>query len=173
MIIEATKESLIRFIIMKSIVLILITTVFIQIGCSSQGTGKVNWMSFEEAIAANEKNPKKIFIDVYTKWCSWCKVMDSKTFADSAVATYMNQNFYCVKFDAESKDTIVYRDTKFYYVPDYKSHALAVSLLDGKMSYPSYVILTESQKRLKIMSGYQEKDVFLENLRILYEFKDN
>lgn len=171
--IEATSSRTLRYIIMKSIVLSIIVSVFFHLGCSSQGNGKVKWMTFEEAIEANRVAPKKIFIDVYTKWCSWCKVMDNKTFSDSTVAAYMNENFYCVKFDAESKDTVVYKDTKFYFVPEYKSHALAISLLDGKMSYPSYVILTEKEQRLKIMSGYQEVDVFLQNLKILANFKEN
>jgi len=171
--IEATFISKLRFIVMKNIILIIATSLFLHFGCASQGNGKVNWMTFEEAIDANQLAPKKIFIDVYTKWCSWCKVMDNKTFSDSTVAAYMNENFYCVKFDAESKDTIVYKEHKFYFVPEYKSHALAVSLLDGKMSYPSYVFLTEKEQRLKIISGYQEKDVFLQNLKIIANFKEN
>lgn len=170
---EATNKTLTRFLIMKSLVLSLIVVLFVNAGCASQGTGKVKWMTFEEAIAANKENPKKIFIDVYTSWCSWCKVMDKKTFSDSLVATYMNENFYCVKLDAEQKDTINYKGVKFGYIPQYKANALAISLLDGKMSYPSFVVLTEEEKRLKIINGYQEKDVFLENLKILANFKDN
>ncbi len=158
---------------MKTSFLLLIVTVFMHFGCASQGNGKVNWMTFEDAIEANRVNPKKIFIDVYTDWCGWCKKMDKGTFSDSTVAAYMNENFYCVKFNAESKDTIHYNNNTFYYIPEYKSHALAVSLLDGKMSYPSYIVLTEKEQRLKIMNGYQEVDVFLQNLKILANFKEN
>lgn len=171
--IEATLFNKIRFWIMKSMILSLAVIFLVNTGCSSQGTGEVKWMTFEEAIAANKVKPKKIFIDVYTKWCSWCKVMDKKTFSDSTVAAYMNENFYCVKLDAEQKDTINYKGVKFAYMPEYKANSLAISLLDGKMSYPSFVVLTEDEKRLKIINGYQEKDVFLQNLKILANFKDN
>ncbi|MBT8264521.1 MAG: thioredoxin family protein, partial [Muriicola sp.] len=43
---------------------------------------EVQWLSLEEAteLATSEKNPKKIFIDVYTDWCGWCKKMDKDTF---------------------------------------------------------------------------------------------
>ena len=62
-----------RYLIMKTAFILTTLTVFLHFGCSSQGNGKVNWMTFEEAIEANRVNPKKIFIDVYTDWCGWCK----------------------------------------------------------------------------------------------------
>jgi len=39
-------------------------------------------MTIEEAYAltTTEESPKKIFIDVYTDWCGWCKRMDKATF---------------------------------------------------------------------------------------------
>ena len=33
---------------------------------------EIYWMSIEEAEAAVKKEPKKIFIDVYTDWCGYC-----------------------------------------------------------------------------------------------------
>ena len=34
---------------------------------------KIQWMSFSEAQEAQKKEPKKIFMDVYTEWCGPCK----------------------------------------------------------------------------------------------------
>ena len=34
---------------------------------------KIAWMTMNEALAAQEKNPKKIIMDVYTTWCGPCK----------------------------------------------------------------------------------------------------
>ena len=39
---------------------------FVTLQLSSQ---EVKWMTWEEAAAANDKQPKKIFVDVYTNWC--------------------------------------------------------------------------------------------------------
>jgi len=39
---------------------------------------KIKWYTLEEAIQANQKSEKKFFIDIYTDWCGWCKVMDKK-----------------------------------------------------------------------------------------------
>lgn len=104
----------------------------------------IQWVSFEEAVKLSEKNPKKIFIDVYTHWCGWCKKMDASTFKEPEVVSFINANFYPVKLNAETKDTIRFRDKEFKFVPEYKANELAVSLLNGKMGYPSYVLLDET-----------------------------
>ena len=103
----------------------------------------IQWMSFEEAVKLSQTKPRKIFIDVYTSWCGWCKKMDASTFKDPEVIKYINENYYPVKLNAETKDTIRFRDQEFKYVADYKANELAVSLLSGKMGYPSYVLLDE------------------------------
>ena len=47
---------------------------FVSISIHAQGT-KIKWMSLTEAAKAQEKNPKKIMMDVYTNWCGPCKMM--------------------------------------------------------------------------------------------------
>ena len=103
----------------------------------------IQWVSFEEAVKLSEKNPKKIFIDIYTHWCGWCKKMDASTFKEPEVVKFINENFYAVKLNAETKDTIRFREKEFKYVAEYKANELAISLLSGKMGYPSYVLLDE------------------------------
>ena len=61
----------------------------------------INWMSLEEAVAAQQKEPRKIMMDVYTQWCGPCKMMMANTFTNANVIEYVNANYYAVKFDAE------------------------------------------------------------------------
>lgn len=126
---------------------------------------RIQWMDFEEAVAACSKQPKKIFVDVYTEWCGWCKRMDQTTFADTTVAKYMNEHFYAVKFNAERTDTVRFQGYDFVYVvnPNGKKgvHQLAAAMLQNKMSYPSYVIFNENLQLLQIIPGYQETKRFL------------
>lgn len=133
---------------------------------------KINWMTWEQAMTAMEKSPKKVFIDVYTDWCGWCKRMDAGTFTDPAVIAYMNANYYAVKFDAEGQQDLSYRGTTYSYeaLEDRRGvHRLAVVLLNGRMGYPSFVYLNERKDNIKVSPGYKTPDVLLAELKSVAE----
>lgn len=134
----------------------------------------INWISWEEAVELSQTDaqPKKIFVDVYTDWCGWCKKMDKNTFQNPEVAKYMQDNFYMVKMDAEGKDPIEYQGKTFKFVPSGRRgyHELAAALLQGKMSYPTVVFLDEQLNMLSPVPGYQQVDPFMQ---IAKYFGDN
>ncbi len=134
-----------------------------------QTVGKIDWRSFEQALdengfrAANGLMPKKIFVDVYTDWCGWCKRLDATTFAHPEIIRYMNENFIPVKLNAERTDTVVINGQRFINRNASErrgSHDLAIQLLQGKMSYPSCTFLDETGKQITIVPGYMEAPQF-------------
>lgn len=132
---------------------------------------EVTWMSFEEAVEASKQNPKKIFIDVYTDWCGWCKVMDKNTFSHETVARYLNENYYSVKLDAEGKEEITFNDHTYKYVSQGRKgvHELAYALLNGNLSYPTVVFLDEEFRMITPVSGYQKPEQFYPILTFIGE----
>ena len=80
---------------------------------AQKNKGPINWLSLQEADSLSKINPKPMFIDVYTDWCGWCKRMDATTFQDQNIANYLNANFYPVKLDAETKDSIIFQGKLF------------------------------------------------------------
>ena len=120
-------------------------------------TKEIYWYTMEEAMEAHQKNPKKLFIDMYTDWCGWCKVMDQKTFTDPEVIRYINTNFYPVKFNAEQRESVMFRGKEFKFLPGGRNgvHELAYTLLDRRTSYPSFVLLNENLDRQGIIKGYK------------------
>ena len=132
---------------------------------------KINWITFQEAVKLNETTPRKIIIDVFTDWCGWCKKMDQTTFVDKDVVDYINNNYYAVKFNAECNDTIVFGG--YTYVNEGSmtgrrgTHQLAAAMLQGRMSYPSYVFLNEKNQLLTVAPGYMEAKDFLPVLKYL------
>ena len=128
----------------------------------------IEWLDFETAIERNKKEPKYIFIDLYTDWCGWCKKMDASTFVNADVAAYITEHFYAVKMDAEMKEAIAYNGQLFEYKQfNARSgyNTLAVSLLDSKMSFPSFVILDKKEVKKGKMMGYKTPVPFLTELK--------
>ncbi len=115
---------------------------------------KVIWLSIAEMQAAYSKNPKPILVDVYTSWCGWCKVMDKQTYGNDKVAAYINEKYYAVKFDAESKDPVEWNRKKYEYNAQNKVNDLAVYLLYGQMSYPSTVFLSSIDAQPAPLAGF-------------------
>ena len=123
----------------------------------------VHWITFDEAYKQCKKNPKPILIDIYTTWCGPCKMMSSQTFAHPQIAKYINDNFYAVKFDAESKDSVKF--DKFVFVSTdalnpKAPHQFAASILDNQLAYPSIVFLNNQVQRLDIIKGFMPATSF-------------
>lgn len=117
----------------------------------------VNWITFDEAYIKCKKNPRPIMIDVYTTWCGPCKMMSNQTFSNPQIAKYINDNFYAVKFDAETKDSVKF--DKYVFVSSDNSnpkapHQFAASILDNQLAYPSIVFLNNQIQRLDILKGF-------------------
>lgn len=130
---------------------------------------KINWMDWNSMVAAQKVQPKKVIIDIYTSWCSFCKKMDRNTFNHPDIIAKINKDYYAVKFDAEQKQTIKYDDHTFKFMGKGRKgvHQLAYSLLDGKMSYPSFVYLDEQLERIMISPGYKASSSLSKELQFI------
>src|SRR4029078_12117162 len=97
---------------------------------------KIEWLSMSEAQEKFAKEKRPVLIDLYTDWCGWCKVMDKKTYSDKNVVEYLAEKFYPVKVDAESRETIFWKDKTFKFNPAYRTNEFAMFLSNGQLSYP-------------------------------------
>lgn len=149
---------------MKYLLLIL---AFLSTGIVS--AQKINWMTMNEALEAQKKEPKKILMDVYTTWCGPCKLMDKNTFGNKKVIEFVNEHYYAVKFNAEGTEEITYQDFT-YTNPNYQpgrrgrnaTHFFADALrLQG---YPSIVFFKADGELIQSVPGYkspQEFEIYL------------
>ncbi|MDD2637032.1 MAG: DUF255 domain-containing protein, partial [Bacteroidales bacterium] len=144
-----------KFIITLSISVFISIVVLAQAPVSNTNT--LNWMSFEEAVKLHEENPKTILIDMYTDWCGWCKKMDAETFSNPQIVSYINANFYPVKFNAEGTDTIEYKGKTYVNSNSGRrsSHQLAQELMGGRMSYPTIVYI-DFENNINPVPGFMD-----------------
>jgi len=119
---------------------------------------KVQWMSLEEAQEKAKTEKRKIFIDVFTDWCGWCKRMDESTFVDPEIAKYLNDNYYPVKLNAEQQQDINFNNKTYHFRKNGARgyHELAAELLNNRLSFPTVVFLDESLNLIQSIPTYLE-----------------
>lgn len=126
----------------------------------------IKWVSLDEAIDRARRDNKKVLIFVYTDWCGYCKLMEKKSFRNPDVVDYMNQKYVAVKLNAWSKGVVWFAGHQFKFIDELNIHQLAYQLLDGKMEYPTSVILNyNNYEVLSPVRGYMEPRTLLKVLK--------
>ncbi len=125
---------------------VLISLLFLRADLSAQTTfiHEQDWESIKESA---KNNRKMIFVDAYTDWCGWCKVMDEKTFSNEAIGNMMDQYFINVKLEMEKDELGIKLATKY-----------AIS------SFPTYLIFNENGEMIYQTVGYQDPASFMTTL---------
>jgi thioredoxin-related protein len=105
--------------------------------------------SLEKLFADAAKQKKGVFIDGYTDWCYWCKVLDSEVFSDKTIGDIINKNFIAAKFNMED-DSIGRVLARKYAVN----------------GFPTAIVLSAKGNLVGLLSGYSKKDQY--KIRIEY-----
>ena len=141
---------------------------------SISGQGQVTWVTWEEALQLSKTEKKKIVVDVYTEWCTWCKKMDAATFQKPNIADYINEHYYAIKFDAEQKADIIFNNKIYKFVSGgfgkRGHHELAKEIMNGRLSYPTVVFIDENLEVIQPIPGFQDAHTFE---MIMTYFADN
>lgn len=143
---------------MKKTILLAFLSVFALEIANAQ---EIKWVSLDEALQLQKKEPRKIIMDVYTNWCGPCKMLDKNTFHNKDVVDYVNKHYYAVKFNAEGNDVIKYNGKTFSnpnYNPDLANRRNGVHDLTMYLkisAYPTIVFFNEDSQVLTPLKGYQ------------------
>ena len=137
-------------------------------------SGKINWVTLEEAQELNKTTPKKIIVDLYTDWCGPCKMMERQTFTDPDLIKYINENFYAVKFNAESQAPVTFKG-KVYSNPNFDSSrssrqrnaAHQYTHTTGLRGYPTLIVYSPEVEIIDRIVGFQRAPQVMRALKRL------
>lgn len=169
------KKVTFGFALISAIVFTVFASAESEAGSPAETPETIHWYSIAEAQKLSDSIPRRIFIDFSTSWCGWCKKMDAETFANPVIAKYMNANYYCVKFDAESRDSVVFNGQTFFNrapAGQRGAHDFAITVLHGQLSYPSYAIFNKPRTHITILQGYMTPEQFEPYLHFYAEEKE-
>jgi len=152
---------------MKKLVILLLAAIvpLLSFGRGNTDPG-VKWYSMEQAVKLNRENPRKIFIYIYSDNCGWCRRMAGNTFTNDVIAKYLNDNFYPVKINTDTKKDITVGSKTYKYVaanpakdaPAY--HEFVVFLLQGSLAYPAVAFLDKDLVYMGAVRGYRPPSDF-------------
>ncbi len=128
--------------------LVLITSLLVSLSA----IGQVNFFegTWEEAFAKANEEGKHVFVDSYTDWCYWCKVMDKNTFTDEAIANYLNEEFVPIKVNME------------------EGFGIDVAMKFRVRGFPTLMYFNHEGELVEKEAGYeQDNGKFLEHLRMI------
>jgi thioredoxin-related protein len=135
---------------LKFKILFVAFSLIFSIPLGAKKSQSVNWLTFEQLQDSLAINPKKVYIDFYTDWCTYCRKMDKVVYTKSDVINLLNGQYYAVKFNAETDSAITFGSQVFVNDQIGKSrkpmHQIAQLLAsrEGNFTPPAIVILDEN-----------------------------
>jgi len=137
-------------------VLFFCLVIFSSATLKSGSNKEINWINFGDISAKVKEQSKPVIIDLYTDWCHWCKVMDRKTYGNSKVIEYLNEHFYSAKINAETKDTISWKNKLYKYNDKYRINDFTLFLTYGRAAFPTTVIIADEKSAPIPIAGYMD-----------------
>ncbi len=120
---------------MKKYITLLLLTVLLLPASAQESGIRFFHGTWSEAVDKAKQENKKIFIDFFTEWCGPCLNMALTVFPLPQVGELYNNNFVCLKIDAE------------------KGEGVALAKKYGVFSYPNYVFVDPETEEMIHRSG--------------------
>lgn len=113
------------------------------------GTGSIQFLdaSWAQTTTKAKESGKYIFLDCYTDWCYWCKVMDKETFMDTSVSNMINSKFIPARREMEKSE-----------------EGKALSMKYHVSGFPTYLVFDGNGQLVYQIVGYREADDFKNEL---------
>lgn len=122
---------------------------------SAQST--IDWIDLEEAQNLSKEDQKPVFVFVEAEWCGFCKKMKREVFPKNEISGLLNQEYYGVLIDLESKNEISFNGKRMTE----RDFARSMEV----MQTPTMIFLDDKGEELGRQPGYLDSDEFYKLLR--------
>lgn len=110
--------------------------------------------SWDEALLEAQRKSLPVFVDFYATWCGPCKLMNKNVFTDHDVGKFFNDNFICLKVDAEKEEQELVQKI-------------------GLQAYPTLVFFDAQGEVLLNWIGMLNKEELLEKGKLVQKYESN
>ena len=76
--------------------------VFVMVSEVTASDG-IKWYPYGDGFELGKDKSKKIYINFFSDWCSYCRMMNEKTFKDKDVISYLNDNYIAIRVNSEKE----------------------------------------------------------------------
>ena len=153
---------------MKLHVLFWIFTLWANLASYAQ----INTVTFEKLTELQKEENRPVMVYIHTDWCKYCHAMKQQMLKNSDILNLLNQKYYTVFLNAESKKDINFNGKVFKYKPTGITtgiHQLAEELgrMDNENSYPALCFLNNKNEIIYQSGGLLSAEAFLNTLEVI------
>jgi thioredoxin-related protein len=137
----------------------------------AQSSDGIHWKTWSELERAYNEEPKPVLLFFHAEWCAYCKKIEREIFTKQKVIDEINDEYYAVQMDVETKDTITFNHKKFVNKQSLTQRngvheiPLLLASREGKpFSLPATVILNKKFKVKKRVFEYYTSEQLLSML---------
>ncbi len=148
----------------------LLLFLFVSSSVFAQKREALNEFAFAKAEQLQQQETRPYLVFLHTDWCKYCRGMEQNTFTNPAVVEVLNRDYYFIPFNAETTESITFANRSFHYKPTGTKtgmHELAMALgtIDGKVSFPTIIILSKELEIIFQTASFLNKEQLLAILK--------
>ncbi|WP_424492382.1 thioredoxin family protein [Salinimicrobium sp. GXAS 041] len=140
---------------LRPVILLMFIIMCASIPASGQQQSGVKWITFEQLEDSLRHSPKKTVLYFTAAWCVYCRKMDQNAFKNPEVVQILNNEYFAVKMDVESLDTIRFDGRQFFNEQAktrrngvHQLPLLLASRKNKKFSVPALILLDENFRQV-------------------------
>ena len=159
---------------MKKLLIILLAIAPLIVFSQGSYKNEIAWISLDKAKLLAKQHNQKILIFFYKDNCEYCEKMKKETLNDNNVIDIINRNFFPVKINSRTKDTIYYNN-KVYGNQQPTDHGntwrhdfyaeVASFQQNTKLTTPTITLFNSDFKKITVFPGNQPKELLLRRLK--------